>query len=243
METNMEALPKNKTLFKKLLGLFKPQEKTTEMGYRFEKKFLVPIQELPQFEMRLHQFFCREIYKSRWINNLYCDTYNHQHLNENIEGYSDRKKLRFRWYGETEGSLKINAEFKIKHDDVNRKTSFDLGIIDYQKADTPQVLFEKCLQSWQHLQPQSFAILQQYQPTLINRYHRRYFMNAEAQIRVTIDTPIHYQNAQNGIKASQLDHAIVELKSPSNHIIFTDIMPYQLDKSSKYVDGLQRCSQ
>ncbi len=243
METNMEALPKNNSLIQKLLGLIRPKVNSVESDYRFEKKFLVPLHELPQFEMRLHQFFCHEIYKARWINNLYCDTYHFQHFNENTEGYSDRKKLRFRWYGEANGSLKITAEFKIKHDDVNRKTPLNIGQIEYLKADTPQVLFEKCINSWQKIQPQTVGILTKYQPTLINRYHRRYFLNADAQIRVTIDTPIHYQNAQNGIKASQIDHAIVELKSPSNHIIFTDIMPYQLDKSSKYVDGLQRCSQ
>ena len=235
---NTAAQPKNSTLWSRLLNWIKPHEPVVS-ELRFEKKFMIPIHELPAFEMQLARYACSPIHKPRWINNLYADTHGYEHLNENIEGLSERKKLRFRWYGKQHGEINVTAEFKIKVDDTNTKKSIKLGKINFPKETPLDNLFERCLQKWDSLQDPIIQTPHGYQATLLNRYNRCYFLSADERIRITIDTPIYFQNALNGIHAEQQKFAIVELKCPKSHIIYGDLLPYQLSKSSKYVEGLQ----
>lgn len=235
---NTAVPPKSESMWNRIKKIVLPKDRF-ESDLRFEKKFQIPVHELPQLELRLARYGCSPIHEPRWINNLYCDTHDYQHLYENIEGLSDRKKLRFRWYGEKNGELKITAEYKIKIDDTNTKESQKIGVIPFKSRTTLQNLFETCIQSWESCAHPNSHIPQNYTPTLLNRYYRKYYLNADDNIRLTIDTPIYYENAATGINAIQEDWAIVELKCPKNHIIHSDLMPYQLNKSSKYVDGLQ----
>lgn len=235
---NTEAPHKNNRPWERWISWLLPV-KNQSTDYRFEKKFLIPLAELSAFEMQLARHACSPIYKPRWINNLYGDTYDYQHLNENIEGLSERKKLRFRWYGKTYGEINVTAEYKIKVDDTNTKKSVKLGTINFPKETPLSTLFERCLQKWDILKDPIIQAPHGYQATLLNRYNRCYFLSADERIRITIDTPIYFQNALNGIKAEQNQYAVVELKCPKNHIIYTDLLPYQLSKSSKYVEGLQ----
>lgn len=234
----MEALLKNKSLWQRLKTWATPFE-TKEPESRFEKKFIVPIHELNALETRLEHFACYPIHQARWIHNLYCDTLDYQHYNENIEGLADRKKLRFRWYGSEFGLHSITAEFKIKSDDTNYKRSLKLGKIAYSQNAKLSDLFDQCFKQWQLLAPSDAIIPLDYIPTLYNRYHRRYFMNADDSIRITIDHPVIYRNVQTEVEATQDRFAIVELKCPKHHILFHDLMPFQLHKSSKYVEGIQ----
>lgn len=235
---NMEAPRKSNRMWERLMMWLLPI-KDPSTDYRFEKKFLVPLTELSAFEMQLARHACSPIHKPRWINNLYGDTHDLNHFHENIEGLSERKKLRFRWYGKPNGEINVTAEYKIKVDDTNTKKSVQLGPINFPKETPLNTLFELCLQKWETLQDSDIQAPFGYQAALLNRYKRCYFLSADERIRITIDTPIHFHNAFNGIKATQNQYAVVELKCPKNHIIYTDLLPYQLSKSSKYVEGLQ----
>ena len=209
-----------------------------ESEFRYEKKFLIPLQELHAFEIRLSRMACSPIHVPRWINNLYCDTPEYEHLNENIEGLSERKKLRLRWYGDKHGTLKVTAEFKIKLDDTNTKNSVKLGKIKFPQEMDLNTLFQICMLQWGNNSSNAIPPAN-YTPTLLNRYYRSYYLNAAEDIRITVDTPIYYENAVTGIRAEQSEYAIVELKCPANQIITSDLLPYQLSKSSKYIEGLQ----
>lgn len=209
-----------------------------ESEFRYEKKFLIPLQELHAFEIRLSRMACSPIHLPRWINNLYCDTPEYEHLNENIEGLSERKKLRLRWYGDKHGTLKVTAEFKIKLDDTNTKNSVKLGKIKFPQEMDLNTLFQICMLQWGNDSSNAIPPAN-YTPTLLNRYYRSYYLNSAENIRITVDTPIYYENAVTGIRAEQSEYAIVELKCPANQIITSDLLPYQLSKSSKYIEGLQ----
>lgn len=228
---------KNKGTWQKVREWLKP-ENSIESEFRYEKKFLIPTRELDAFEIRLSRMSCSPIHVPRWINNLYCDTPEYEHLNENIEGLSERKKLRFRWYGDKHGKLKVTAEFKIKLDDTNTKNSVKLGKINFPQEMDLNTLFQTCMVQWGNDSKNPMAPLN-YAPTLLNRYYRSYYLNAAEDIRITVDTPIYYENAVTGVSAEQSEYAIVELKCPANQIITSDLLPYQLSKSSKYVEGLQ----
>jgi hypothetical protein len=62
-------------------------------------------------------------------------------------------------------------------------------------------------------------------------------MSLDNQVRITIDTDLQYYNCQFET-ISQHDNIIIELKSPSENLISGDFLPLQLNKSSKYVEGM-----
>jgi hypothetical protein len=62
-------------------------------------------------------------------------------------------------------------------------------------------------------------------------------MSLDNQVRITIDSNLQYYNCQFETVAQQ-DQIIVELKSPSKNLISGDFLPLQLNKSSKYVEGM-----
>ncbi len=204
--------------------------------YRFEKKFLLDPWERDAFIARLSHLGCNEIYHERWVNNLYVDSPEADAYWDNVDGLSSRSKTRFRWYGESQGLHPIRAERKIKQDDVNRKLTHDLGELDTALA--PLLFFHQITQRIQENEAVDFFHSLVLAPSLINRYRRLYFLNADHSVRITIDSDLSYYNPNNGLSAQAQDRIVIELKAPAEHPIAQDLVPSQLYKSSKYVDGL-----
>lgn len=232
---NSEQPQKNRLL--RLLDWIRPTAYGTP--YRYEKKFIIPIQKLPHLEMLLYRKGCSTLFPSRWINNLYCDTYSGQSLNENIEGFSDRTKNRFRWYGDTFGIIEVTAEQKIKSDDVNRKNSAKLGEFEFNNFQDIPRFFESLKNKLRNLPMENnFLSIELQEPNLINRYQRKYLTNLNGDIRITLDTNLSYYNIITGLQSRQTNFCIVELKCSSNSPIIEDLLPLQLSKSSKFVEGM-----
>lgn len=232
---NSEQPQKNRLL--RLLDWIRPTAYGTP--YRYEKKFIIPIQKIQHLEMLLYRKGCSTLFPSRWINNLYCDTYQGQSLNENIEGFSDRIKNRFRWYGDTFGIINVTAEQKIKCDDVNRKNSVKLGEFEFYNLQEVPKLFESFKLKLHHMPNETnFLSIEMQEPNLINRYQRKYLANLNGDIRITLDTDLSYYNIRTGLQSKQKYYCIVELKCSSNSPIIEDLLPLQLSKSSKFVEGM-----
>lgn len=218
------------------MNLEKPLRNNPE--FRFEKKFVAHINDLIFIENYLFSTGASTIYEPRWINNIYTDFHDMQSLHENIDGLSDRIKTRFRWYGNAFGNINITAEQKIKSDDVNRKNSLKLGEFLFQNYSETDLLFSEITKKLLATDEQGlFWNVTQQHPTLINRYHRTYYMSLDNQVRITIDTDLQYYNCQFETSYNH-DQIIIELKSPSENLISGDILPLQLSKSSKYVEGM-----
>lgn len=206
--------------------------------FRFEKKFIASINDLMYIENYIQSKGATPLFQPRWINNIYSDFDDMRSLNENIDGLSDRVKTRFRWYGDTFGDIQITAEQKIKSDDVNRKNSIKLGAFHFKEHNKTNQLFTEISDRLLEMDQEGlFWNITQQHPTLINKYYRSYFMSIDNQVRITIDTDLQYYNCQFETFA-QKDHIIIELKSPSENLISGDILPLQLNKSSKYVEGM-----
>ena len=208
--------------------------------FRYEKKYLIPMEELEWLKARVESKGLQPIYHPRYVNNIYADTFNLHHLNENIEGVSRRQKMRMRWYGDALGELKITGEFKIKQEDVNRKHTQKLGVYRRNNTEDIRRVFQDARAKWIEKEADLKPLLGRYRATLENRYARRYLLTADKQIRLTIDTEMSYTNLITGISAKDLEYAIVELKCSVDHPVVNDLLPYSLSKSSKYVDGLMR---
>ena len=76
--------------------------------YRYERKFFIT--SLSRFEVesivKLHPAIFSEIFHERFVNNIYLDSSDLINFYENIEGQSNRIKIRIRWYGELFGYIK-----------------------------------------------------------------------------------------------------------------------------------------
>jgi hypothetical protein len=116
--------------------------------FRYEKKYLIPLEELEWLKARVESKGLQPIYHPRFVNNIYADTFNLHHLNENIEGVSKRQKMRMRWYGDSLGGLKITGEFKIKQEDVNRKHTQKLGVFHRYNTEDIERVFQDARAKW-----------------------------------------------------------------------------------------------
>ena len=70
---------------------------------RFERKFIIPYNKknLLDYFLKIHPLNIKKLYDNRVINNIYLDDLNFKFFKDNIDGISDRIKIRIRWYGET----------------------------------------------------------------------------------------------------------------------------------------------
>ena len=86
--------------------------------FRYEKKFKINNSSLKLINNFLSENELRFIksFSTRKINSIYFDTNELNFYNENIEGFSKRKKYRFRWYGNIieDKNIDCNLEIKIK---------------------------------------------------------------------------------------------------------------------------------
>ena len=79
----------------------------------------------------------KKAFPSRFINNIYLDTYNYKNYNDNINGEQMRKKTRIRWYGDLFGKIDPYLEVKERSGSLIKKTvqnfpSFHLDKNHYQ---------------------------------------------------------------------------------------------------------------
>ena len=101
---------------------------------RFERKFIIPYEKknLLDYFLKIHPLNIQKLFDDRVINNIYLDDLNFNFFKDNIDGISDRIKIRVRWYGKTFGEVKNpKLEFKIKQNTLGEK-NFIKWIIFFQ---------------------------------------------------------------------------------------------------------------
>jgi SPX domain protein involved in polyphosphate accumulation len=244
VEPRVKKAPVAETAVKKEKTVFTPED------YRFERKFFVA--DLMKREIldliRLHPVLFTEIYHERFVNNIYFDTRDFESYFAAMDGLAHRVKRRIRWYGDLLGHIgKPVLELKIKDGFVNRKEdhrlapfaldenyTFGTTIDVFKKSDLPTKLKEEMIGL---------------QPSLVNRYRRQYFMSANRQYRVTVDTDLEYYRIKphDNIFLDRWidrDNVIVELKYANaedrNADLISRCFPFRVTKSSKYCMGIER---
>ena len=106
-----------------------------ESGYRYERKFFIDNLTIEKIEsiVRLNSFVFSEIYSSRYINNIYFDTYSFSNYFDNVDGLSDRFKVRIRWYGELFGIInEPKLEIKLKKGATRKKIVNSYGFFSFE---------------------------------------------------------------------------------------------------------------
>jgi len=218
-------------------------------NYRFERKFIIPERLTHSIEevVKSNSALMRKIFFPRFINNIYFDNSRFQVFFENIDGVSERMKMRIRWYGNLKGKInKPVLEFKQKHGLTGSKTSIALPSFDLKDIYRPGFLSSLFQKS--NLDMRKKDLMLSLKPSVINRYQRKYFLSFDQKFRLTLDNHLKYypvsspeQLSSRGLKDSL--SMIMELKySPiyqleSNNI--TQEFPFRVIKNSKYVRGIQ----
>ena len=215
---------------------------------RFERKFSNAILSTHEVErlVRLHPAIFNEIYSYRGVNNIYFDSFNYNNYNDNIEGVSDRIKIRIRWYGNLFGKIeKPVLEIKIKNGLLGKKKSIKIRDFELNnRTDISQIIEQINVEN-------TFVNIdfKSLKPTLLNRYTRKYFQSVDKKYRITIDYKQEFYQIKSKhnsfLNVRKNDRSvIIELKYDEKYdedvSFITSNFPFRLSKSSKYVDGLQR---
>jgi len=216
---------------------------------RFERKFVVQDMHYPEIvqQIKNHRAAFSALHQPRYINNIYLDTNDLDFFTDNVSGKGSRKKVRIRWYGELFGHIaKPVLEFKMREGMLGNKLSFPLSPFDVDDNFTGEYLQEAFrlsdIPTWVR------TILPMFNPSLLNRYSRQYYISFNNKYRLTIDDELNYFGIGTGLNSFMEKHVsedvIVELKydvqydgKEANYI--TNNLPFRLSKSSKYVNGFE----
>ncbi len=215
--------------------------------WRYERKFILPKESSFHLDnyIKNNPYFFSEIYSSRNVNNIYLDTIDYRFFQENVNGLSNRKKIRIRWYGELFGHIKPTLEIKVKSGMVGKKYSFKLPKFilsrKLNKKDLVYLIESSCCSPSFKIDFKALNI------SLINSYNRSYYLSLDKKFRLTVDSKMIYMPASNinlcdfG-KIVKVPSIILELKyskeDNENAHYITNHFPYRLSKNSKYVNGL-----
>jgi SPX domain protein involved in polyphosphate accumulation len=220
-------------------------------GLRYERKFFVT--GLNHNEIRTiinqHPAMFHQVFYKRNINNIYFDTADFSSYIDNVEGVTNRQKVRIRWYGDLFGIIK-NPELEVKYKKgflgwKERHKLPDFSLNSYGRFEFKSI-FEALLKA------KSFDLyklnLNALTPSLLNRYERTYFLSNDKKFRITIDNKLEFYsiNPIRDFFKTYIDEerTIIELKYDQHFDVeaqkITAHFPFRLTKSSKYVIGVDR---
>ncbi len=216
--------------------------------YRKERKFVVSGASITsvEFFIKAHPAMFFQPFPPRFVNNMYFDSKAFHNYGDNVSGSANRLKFRIRWYGEQFGHIKKPVlEIKIKKGLAGSKRHYPLAPFTFEPGFSQKDLEEMFKQS--NLSNEINELLKHQSPTLLNQYHRKYFLSADRIFRVTLDHKLRYlkiSKHQNSFlqRISNDKDVIVELKydtewdEEANKI--TASFPFRLSKNSKYVNGI-----
>ena len=155
-------------------------------NYRYERKSFITELSIYEVEnlVKLHPDIFSEIYYKRVINNIYFDSYNLINFRENVDGVTDRVKIRIRWYGNLFGYIeKPILEIKIKKGLLGKKISVPIKPFSFKN----EINISDILKSIEYLEEFLLIDLKSIKPSLVNRYARKYYQSSNKKFRITLD--------------------------------------------------------
>ncbi len=218
-------------------------------NWRYERKFI--ISELDKYEIesivRLHPALFSEIHHERSVNNIYFDSISMVNYHDNLDGKSQRMKIRIRWYGDLFGTIKHPMlEIKTKNGVVGSKISYPLETIIVDESltiDSIRKIFKES-----NIPDAIKLRLLDLKFSLLNCYKRKYFLSADKKFRITIDSDLRFLRLSplgNTFAHVLVDHTntILELKYEKEADGYADgitnYFPFRMTKSSKYMAGIE----
>ena len=216
-------------------------------NYRYERKIVLQNNlgnEYNKFLNLINQKFIKA-YPKRKINNIYFDDSNYSFLFANLDGFSERRKIRLRWYGRSFGKINANLEIKIKKGNVGYKETLkNIEFNLHQNSLIKEIMKNIYGSNENNSFLEKLKILE---PVLLNNYNREYFESIDRNIRITLDTNIASSRIFNLSKLDRLkknisNKVVIEIKYKNsldlNEIRELNNFQYRITKNSKYVSGI-----
>jgi len=189
--------------------------------------------------IRSNLFFNKQ-YPNRRVNSIYFDDINYSSIRQNLDGISEKKKIRVRWYGAQNQLVNPVLEIKNKKGLETRKETYKISELDGLKF--PDFKNLDLIKNTVNLQKKSKNTIL---PILTTNYDRQYFVSNNGKIRATIDynlKSIHLKNpSQMEIVKIFSSTCILEIKYPTNldkyvRLNLKEII-LRLSKNSKYINS------
>ena len=209
---------------------------------RYEIKFNYPIHYVNQIKILIKNtgLGFHEIFKPRKISSIYLDTLNYNNGFNNIGGFSEREKFRFRFYNNDIKDTKF--EIKSKRGNIYEKKVFNL-----KRTFNISNSIDEIIEIFKG--KNEIFYIRNLRPVLFCSYNREYYLSNCKRFRITIDTNIGFSKI---LPISNLDeilnnidkinNGVLELKSSledfesSGNIL--NELPLRVNKNSKYELGL-----
>jgi SPX domain protein involved in polyphosphate accumulation len=217
--------------------------------HRYERKFAIASSSLAEVEhhVRHHPVLFFQEYAPRTVNNIYLDTPDLRNYRHNVDGHSQRAKLRARWYGQLFGAVpRAVLERKCKHGHLGTKQSVHLA--PFELGPQASALSVRRWLEASRLPENLHQENLQVEPTLVNQYRRQYFRSSDRQVRLTVDSQLlflRFQRHLNSFLARVEVPALIvlELKysDAANEAAarVANHLPFRMTRMSKYIFGLQ----
>lgn len=216
---------------------------------RYENKFTIDSffkEELIYF-IRNHPYCFSKHYENRNVQNIYLDTLNFDFFRQNINGDSERKKVRIRWYGDLYNALNPKLEIKYKSGTTGTKKYFELenfsiSPLSFNK-NIVSILKNSTIPQYKKSKYNNLI------PTCINSYKRKYYLSQNKKCRLTLDYNIRYYYPSSGLKINKEfflsdDFLVMELKYDVKDKLFSNsfsnFFPMRIARNSKYVNAIKK---
>ena len=204
--------------------------------FRYERKYIIENVDLPAFVYQIQNSSFLEVYKERKINNLYYDNINLDSIFDNIDGLSNRKKYRVRWYGDTFKSSIKQFEIKFKSEFLNSKKIINIGKFQIKNHNDFQQTYDKLIEILKKNDLPLFFEMQSKFLKLYNSYKRKYYLSADENVRITVDSDLKFYSplTKNIFEEKNI---IIEIKYNREFKYVNEFKNLRINKYSKYVKG------
>ena len=209
---------------------------------RFERKWIFKSENylaLINTLLRSDLFFTNQ-YPQRKVNSIYFDDTNFSSIRENLNGVSDKKKIRIRWYGIEKKLIKPQLEIKGKKGSETRKRNYSINELNNLKFSDL-----KNIEKIKNLVNSKIKLKKIIYPVLSTHYDRQYFISNNSKIRATVDynmQSVYLKNiSQIKIVKNFSKVCILELKYPTRLDLYVrrklKNITLRLSKNSKFVNS------
>ncbi len=209
---------------------------------RFERKWIFKSNNysvLINSLIRSNLFF-KKHYPKRRVNSIYFDTSNYASIRENLDGVSNKKKIRLRWYGNSDRITNPILEIKSKKGFETKKENIKISELD-------NLIFRslKNLEIIQNKINETIKTKKIIYPILTTNYDREYYISYNDKIRATVDYNLKSRFLKNltqmDITKNFTKVCILELKYPikSDQYVRSNLkqITLRLSKNSKFINS------
>ena len=185
-------------------------------------------------------FFFSTHYPSRRVNSIYFDDISHSSIRQNLDGVSEKKKIRIRWYGKQNKLTNPILEIKSKKGSETKKEKYKIDELNGLKF--PDLKNLELIANVVNSKNKTENIIY---PILTTSYDRQYFISNNGKIRATVDynlKSIYLKNlSQIYITKNFASSCILEVKYSTNldEYVRQNLreITLRLSKNSKFVNS------